>query len=148
MDFYPKSYHTPKHKSTTISNWKKRGVIYHDFDELYQVYINTMECQFCKKEFKNSRDRCLDHDHTSGFFRKIICRNCNNKDCYLKYPLEYTTSQKAKKYKKKWHDEHKVLKNLNDYTTPRVICFFCNKNISKACLTRHYKNGSCLIKPQ
>jgi transcription elongation factor Elf1 len=150
MDFYPPSYHkNPNlYKRFTITNWKKRGVIYHNLDELYEVYINTMNCQHCGKEYKNSSDRCLDHDHETGMFRKIVCRNCNNQDCYLKYPLEYTTFQKRKEYKKKWHDERKVLKRQG-FKTPRFNCFFCNKEMAKYNLTKHYKLGACpMIKPK
>ena len=150
MDFYPPSYHKNynQYKYKVIDRWTRWGVIYHNLDELYEVYINTMDCQFCKKEFKNSTDRCLDHDHETGMFRKIVCRNCNNQDCYLKYPLEYTTFQKRKEYKKKWHDEHKVLKG-RELTSPRLNCFFCNKEMSKFNLTKHYKRGACsMIKPK
>jgi len=150
MDFYPPSYHKNPllYKLWIKRNWKARGVIYHSIDELYEVYINTMNCQHCNKEFKNSMDRCLDHDHNTGLFRKIVCRNCNNQDCYLKYPLEYTTLQKRKEYKKKWHDEHKVLKRT-EFTTPRLNCFFCNNEMAKSNLTKHYKRGACsIIKPK
>lgn len=140
MDFYPSSYHKNynQYKRKVIDRWTRWGVIYHNLDELYEVYINTMDCQFCKKEFKNSTDRCLDHDHTSGLFRKIICRGCNNQDCYLKYPLEYTTLQKRKEYHKKWRDSKE-----------RLNCFFCNKEMSKFNLTRHFKDSHCpMIKPK
>ena len=148
MNFYPASYYKcqKKYKQLTMSNWRARGLIYHNIDELYEVYINTMSCQHCNKEFKKSNDRCLDHDHSTGIFRKIICRTCNNRDCYLNYPLEYTAFQRRKEYKKKWHDEHKVLK-VREFTTPRLNCFFCSKNMSKSCLTRHYKDRCCIIKP-
>ena len=36
--------------------------------KIYTILIKTMECQHCNKEFKTSRDRCLDHIHETGAF--------------------------------------------------------------------------------
>jgi len=90
-----------RHRCNTISNWKSRGVIYHDFDELYQTYINTMECQHCLKEFISTRDRCLDHCHITGEFRKIVCQKCNCKDSYIKYPNGYTEEDRKQQKRQK-----------------------------------------------
>jgi hypothetical protein len=70
-------------KSSRINNWKRRGVI-GDLHELYDKYIMTDVCECCNNNFKSSSDKCLDHDHITGIFRKIICRSCNNWDNYLK----------------------------------------------------------------
>jgi len=80
----------PIPKYDAIYNWKNRGLIYDNYDELYEVYINTTECQRCKKEFTEKNKRCLDHDHTTGLFRKIVCHRCNVHDSYIKYPNGYT----------------------------------------------------------
>jgi hypothetical protein len=34
--------------------------------------------------FEDTFYRCLDHDHETGVFRKVVCRSCNNMDSYLK----------------------------------------------------------------
>ena len=91
---------TKKHRYDTIYKWKSRGVIYPDYDELYQTYINTLECQHCLKEFKSTRDRCMDHDHQTGQFRMIVCQKCNVMDTYIKYPNGYTEEIKKENYKK------------------------------------------------
>ena len=70
--------------SGTIGRWKNRGVIHDDFDALYKEYINTHNCNVCKCEFKNSRDRQLDHDHETGLFRQVLCKKCNNRDMWKK----------------------------------------------------------------
>ena len=51
-----------------------------DWDSLYEIYIHTWNCEYCKKEFKNTLDRCLDHNHTNGQIRAILCRECNVND--------------------------------------------------------------------
>ena len=68
------------HKSSTKSNWRKRGMIFNDnFDDIYQKYIYCRNCDLCNKEFKISLDRHLDHCHETGEIRNIVCRSCNCK---------------------------------------------------------------------
>ena len=67
-------------KTKKISSWKRLGVIHDNFDILYDLYINTNECNICNKGFCDTYDRCLDHDHTNGLFRYVLCRNCNSHD--------------------------------------------------------------------
>lgn len=71
-------------KSHTIGNWKYFGLIHDDYDALYDKYINTKSCEVCNKVFENNFERCMDHDHDTGEFRKILCRSCNNYDYWLK----------------------------------------------------------------
>ena len=95
----------PCSKAGTIYNWKRKGVIYDNYDELYEVYIKIMECQHCNKAFKTSRDRCLDHDHETGLFRKIVCRGCNVHDTYIKYPDGYSRQEYKQEYYQKNKDK-------------------------------------------
>ena len=67
-------------KYLALNNWKRYGVIHDNFDELYELYINTTECNVCNKTFKNTKDRCLDHDHDNGQFRQVLCQSCNIHD--------------------------------------------------------------------
>ena len=92
-------------KYFTIYNWKKSGLIYDDYDELYEVYIKTMNCGHCNKAFKNSSDRCLDHNHETGLFRKIVCHKCNVWDSYIKYPNGYSKQEYGKEYYQKNKDK-------------------------------------------
>jgi|DEB0MinimDraft_6_1074348.scaffolds.fasta_scaffold06391_3 hypothetical protein len=71
-------------KTHTISNWKYRGVV-GDYDSLYEMYIKSTHCDVCKKEYKNIRDRCLDHDHETGLFRQFLCTRCNVLDNWMKF---------------------------------------------------------------
>ena len=89
----------PKYK--TIYSWKRIGVIYHNFDELYEVYIKTMNCWHCNKEFNSTFDRCLDHNHETGAFRAIVCHKCNCKDSYLKNPNGFDIKKYKQEYSKR-----------------------------------------------
>ena len=95
-------------KTIRISSWKRRGVIHADFNILYEEYIKTMNCQHCGKEFKNTKDRCLDHCHETGQFRKIVCNACNAKDTYIRFPEGIPSrSERDKKYKKIYYENNK-----------------------------------------
>tara|TARA_R110000803_G_C11808957_1_gene300399 strand:- start:18 stop:575 length:558 start_codon:yes stop_codon:yes gene_type:complete len=109
MNFYPDSYYNdPKYyKRNKIGVWKSRCVIYENFDELYDTYMNTMNCSYCNKEFKNSRNRHLDHCHKTGEFRAIVCRCCNTHDSYLKYPPHFTSEDKQQKFNKEYKETNR-----------------------------------------
>ena len=72
-------------KTNTLNNWKTRGLI-GDLSKIYdERYLHCTHCEICNKEFNSTRDRCLDHDHETGLFRKILCQNCNSHDNWKKY---------------------------------------------------------------
>ena len=141
--FYPNSYYkNPKeYKRCMIKGWKDKGVVYADFDELYAVYINTLTCSHCSKEFINSRNRCLDHCHETGLFRKIVCQGCNVRDSYLKYPPHFTHQDKKKQNDKEYNEKNRDKRNQ------KGNCFFCAKYLMIRSLKRHYLEGRCIIKP-
>lgn len=71
-------------KSYTIYNWKRRGLICDNYFELYDKYLLAESCDVCNEKFKDTTDRCMDHDHDTGLFRQFLCRRCNNKDTWKK----------------------------------------------------------------
>ena len=82
-------------KRDAKSSWKCSGIIYDDFEEVFTHYINCIRCEYCDTEFKNSLDRCLDHDHSiidKNNVRGVLCRQCNFADVLNVDNLEFLTS--------------------------------------------------------
>ena len=71
-------------KLKCINQWKCRGVIHDDFNELHSLYIATTECMVCHATFTDKNKRCLDHNHDTGLFRQILCNACNTMDNWAK----------------------------------------------------------------
>ena len=99
----------PSSKYHAIYKWKMRGLICDDYNALYETYIKTMECQHCQTEFTKNNKRCLDHDHTTGLFRKIVCHRCNAMDSYINHPNGYT-EQDRKEYQQEYRRANKQKK--------------------------------------
>ena len=71
-------FELPKdHKSSKKKYWKWVGVNMDNFDEFYNRYIHSSQCELCNKIYDKNSNRCLDHCHTTGKFRNVVCRTCN-----------------------------------------------------------------------
>jgi len=76
----PEYYTSDKRiKLNRISNWRSYGVISEDYDKLYEYYLSIQECENCGIELNQDEytRKCLDHCHTTGKFRNILCHCCN-----------------------------------------------------------------------
>ena len=82
---YFKTYYIENPHVKLKSGWKQSGIIC-DHDAIYEIYVHTKCCDFCGKTFKKNC-KVLDHCHTCGTVRGVICRSpCNNRDllkCHL-----------------------------------------------------------------
>jgi hypothetical protein len=71
------------HSKHTIRTWKRNGLILREgetYEMIYDKVYYTKNCEICKIVLGNGRKnegRCMDHDHSSGYFRQVLCRNCN-----------------------------------------------------------------------
>jgi len=97
-----KIYDSP-HQSYTICNWKKHGLICREgetYKDIYSFVMSVDNCNLCNVKFNNeinSQMRCMDHDHKTGYFRKVLCKSCNTK-----YLVEPQKLRKNTKIKHKW----------------------------------------------
>ena len=85
QEYQKQSQHTEKEKKRCrIKNWKKQGIIFHDYNLLYDIYLQTTHCDECKcllNQCGKSR-KCCDHDHSitdDNNVRNILCHSCNRK---------------------------------------------------------------------
>ena len=84
---------TPQGKKVRIiTTWKQRGLkeTKEKIQELYEIYTTIKYCEACDIELtrtgKNTAtDVCLDHCHTTGRFRLMLCRTCNTQDRWKEY---------------------------------------------------------------
>jgi len=65
-----------------ISEWKSRGLLmdtYYDYLTIYYHWLGSTHCEKCNKEFDNTKhnDKNMDHEHSTGQYRNILCYNCN-----------------------------------------------------------------------
>ena len=63
----------------TFWKWKNRG-LKEDIDMMFGIYyIKDLldNCESCNRPFKNFSDKQMDHCHTTGKFRQIVCKQCN-----------------------------------------------------------------------
>ena len=71
-----------RHQQNTIYNWKLKGLLCREGETYKDIYYHVMSvnnCELCNVEFTEEikNQRCMDHDHNTGYFRKVLCRSCN-----------------------------------------------------------------------
>ena len=71
---YRKSDHHKK--IARINQWKYYG-LKDDLEMVWEIYQEAEQCLICDNKFKNSKDKHMNHCHTTGFFLNVICQKCN-----------------------------------------------------------------------
>tara|TARA_R110002153_G_C12995953_1_gene464493 strand:+ start:69 stop:557 length:489 start_codon:yes stop_codon:yes gene_type:complete len=74
-------------KVKRISDWKYAGLVDSDkdnYESLYTHYISTQNCEHCNVELTEDKSptptrKSMDHSHTTGLFRNILCQGCNTR---------------------------------------------------------------------
>ncbi len=82
-------------KKCSFTSWKKQGLI-GDYDEIYNRYINTTNCDLCNVflEGRGGKKKCMEHNHENGQFRNIVCSKCNTSKTDRKKQKNNTTGYK------------------------------------------------------
>jgi len=63
-------------KSDKISQWKQKGLISENYDQIYQLWLDSTHCDKCGCDY-NGTIKDMEHCHTTGRFRAIVCHKCN-----------------------------------------------------------------------
>jgi len=68
----------------------------------HMLQSQNNKCMICRKEFNINNLSCIDHNHTNGKVRDILCKNCNFivGNCLEEINILYKTIE----YLKKWED--------------------------------------------
>lgn len=58
----------------------KYGITKHQYDQM--LLVQGSRCAICRTEFSgdggSKRAACIDHCHTTGEVRALLCKNCNS----------------------------------------------------------------------
>jgi len=79
----PQKIYDSPHQKNTITNWKRRGLILKEgqtYKDIYSYVMSVERCERCGINFYDeihNNKRCMDHNHKTGFFRQVLCQNCN-----------------------------------------------------------------------
>lgn len=77
-----------KYKNIRIKCWKGQGIVSDNWEDTFREFVNTIVCNNCNVKLTGTchgggrRSRttaCIDHDHSNGLIREIICMSCNSK---------------------------------------------------------------------
>lgn len=83
MKLYMRDYRNTQegYKKSQISKWKCDYGLIGDYDAIYERYKNTTHCDLCNvlltKECKGGTRKQMEHNHSTGEFRNIVCQSCN-----------------------------------------------------------------------
>ena len=74
-------------KAHRIDQWKNKYGIIADYEWLYDIFMTANNCDYCNEELQTleikklgAKSRCVDHCHTCGSVRGILCLVCNFQD--------------------------------------------------------------------
>lgn len=88
-------------RKSRTRNWKEHGVVI-TFEEFEQKLLaQSGRCMICGKQPAKKRNLHVDHNHTTGQVRDILCVSCN----YIIGILENPQLPKYLEYLKRWKQE-------------------------------------------
>jgi len=126
---YNQKYYEKEKKSIFIRIWKQKGLICDDYDQVYQLWFDSTHCDICGCQYTKKNKKSMEHCHTTGAFRGIVCNRCNVNMLDLSKPKHNTSGHKNVSYDKQYNKYvyvksyygkkfKKRFKNLSD-----ALCF-------------------------
>lgn len=76
------------------------GMSLKEYDE--KLLLQDSVCKICKEKCKSGRRLAVDHDHSSGQIRDLLCTNCNQG--LGKFQDNPELLEKAAEYLKRWQN--------------------------------------------
>ncbi len=126
-------------KYRKIANWRSLGLICDtefneyglliEYEKVYQLWLDSTHCDKCGCDY-NGTIKCMDHCHTTGKFRGIVCHRCNVNMLDSKKRTDntsghknifYKTNENKYVYQKRYYGKrirYKRFKTLSD-----ALCF-------------------------
>tara|TARA_R110002126_G_scaffold222946_4_gene368028 strand:+ start:520 stop:969 length:450 start_codon:yes stop_codon:yes gene_type:complete len=80
METPQQRYNRLHHDRRLITKWKARGLLLREgetYENIYKKVYSSRNCDLCDLIFDTSNRPEMDHDHNTGYFRKVLCRSCN-----------------------------------------------------------------------
>ena len=69
-----------RHQGNMINNWIKYGLLLREgetYKGIYSFVMSIDNCNQCSVKFNDEILRSMDHCHSTGFFRQVLCNKCN-----------------------------------------------------------------------
>ena len=99
-------------RNQLICRWRRKGLILREGETYFGIFDkweSATNCEKCNVELcsgmKGGNHRTMDHDHSTGYFRNILCHNCNSHMPDIK-----KKSKLGEKYIMKHQGKYRVLK--------------------------------------
>ena len=77
-----------KNKSSLLKKWNNAK---YNYDIDYNKFIKIMcvnNCAICNYKFKDDKEKCIDHNHTTNKIREVLCNDCNTSLGKLKEDID------------------------------------------------------------